>query len=179
MLANTCILKVHVTPKIWRLHSKKLLHISENQLCASIAHVVTDCARPYFCAEYRTHLQTDLCNILFMWTQYSWQYKKPHRFATSQGSWDEWGYIPVIFGCLSSNIWLFDTWGECGLNCSALGFSLENFQKFNAYIFWVEIKNECKVLDHGCLNILSTLKNLKLKLSSNLGTRTGVPLWKR
>ena len=115
----------------------------------------------------RTHLQTDLCNILFMWTQNSWQYKTLQDLQHLEDlvvSED----TSLSFLDVGVKIFDFNMWGECALNFSSPGFSLENFQKFNAYIFWVEIKNECKVLNHGCLNILSTLKNLKLKLSSML-----------
>ena len=163
---------------IWHRKSKNVKNCdacTQKSCCTfpktSLVHLYCACCdrlcRTLFCAKYRTHLQTDLCNILFMWTQNSWQYKTLQDLQHLEDlvvSED----TSLSFLDVGVKIFDFNMWGECALNFSSPGFSLENFQKFNAYICWVEIKNECKVLDHGCLNILSTLKNLKLKLSSML-----------
>ena len=151
-----------VPKKVFALFRKSALCI----FCACCDRL---CQTLFLCRTHSTEL-------IFRWT-YAIFFSCEHKIVDGTKTLQDLQYLKDLvvsedtslsFLDVGVKIFDFNMWGEWALNFSSPGFSLENFQKFNAYICWVEIKNECKVLDHGCLNILSTLKNLKLKLSSML-----------
>ena len=143
--------------------------------CGFIAHVVTDLSDLIFEQNtfYRTPLMTVLCNNLFKCPIQRYLQK----IMNSGMGIHLCNLHKVLVKILDCNMWAF----EVGLMClKLLTFRVFMLPIGNFKIITVQIKNECfwtgvKVLDHECLNISSTLKDLKLssmlKMEINVKTK--------